>query len=588
MINQNTEANPNLDSLCLAILDCLEEGDRERLEKIFSYLNEEEKQLALLCTNVWKTNGNTTDFDELIQLGATSESIFVCLMIAEKALDTKDIGIHTEYIYKISKIIDKKNIDQRLVFWYELIKCKAYINLNKIDKAIGALKTLSHSCNDKLMLGTIYYLDGRAHKLKGKKYYAEAENLLNKAVFIAEVQDPNKFLLNLAKLELSFFTKKISSSELLQIANEFSQLGKVEESELAYVQYEQSKAKSASTIDIKDYESVGDYYFISDIMVELLRRIKQFTLGRTGHALIVGPEGAGKEGIAQTIHKLSVRANQPFRLVNCANFNKDLFEAEFFGYEKGAFTGATSQKKGLLEEINGGTIFLDEIGELRSEIQAKFLTLLDTNTFMRVGGTTPITVDIQFIGATNRNLTKMIERDNANRENDIAESTVVFRSDLANRFRGRMRLPSLDERRNEIIPLAEIFLKKLAIDNEKFILDEKAKKHLIGRTYPSNIRSLRNFLETAIGIARESNSLVITAKTLMDSELINNLDSDNADNKIDNELGFDEQILQYGQNLLIKAQKENHYVNRVIAEKLKMPLRSLYRCFEKHGVKYRQ
>ncbi|WP_311136530.1 sigma-54-dependent transcriptional regulator [Hymenobacter cellulosilyticus] len=120
--------------------------------------------------------------------------------------------------------------------------------------------------------------------------------------------------------------------------------------------------------------------------------------------LLEGPTGAGKELFAQAIHQASPRRSKPFVAVNCSAFPKDLLESELFGYKKGAFTGALTDKKGLLEEANGGTLFLDEIGELELGVQAKFLRVLETQTFTKLGATTPTAVQVRIVAATNRNL----------------------------------------------------------------------------------------------------------------------------------------------------------------------------------------
>lgn len=584
-MDDQIDYSKDFDELSLIILNALHQGDEKRVEKAVDCLESPYQQLARSCVKVWRSSGNTSELDIVIRFTEEIDSVFACYIISEKALFIKDLDIYNQYIFKAFKIISEKPTSARLTGMCEVLHANSLINLNQEAKAIDIAKKLINS-EDIFIRGLSNYTLGYIHKLKGKRYYNQAEAFLNKAIFAFELQEPNRYMLNLSKLELSFFTNRISSSELLSISNEFSQIGRPDECQITTVRYKESLKRDKSVP--QKYESVGGYYFISNPMVELLNSIKQFVLGSSGHALILGPEGAGKEGIAQTIHKLSDRASKPFIAVNCANFSKELFEAEFFGYEKGSFTGATSQRKGLLEEADGGTIFLDEIGELQPNIQSKFLTLMDKGAFRRIGGKESITINIQFIGATNRNIRKMIEKDNLNRENEMADLSTVFRSDFANRFRARLQIPSLNERQTEIIPLAEIFLTQLEKNGEHFILDEKSRQYLLSKNYPSNIRSLRNFLETVIGIARQSKSVVLTAEMMLDAEKMTNYidEKDNATINI-SDMNFYDQILNYGREILKKTQIDCNFKTALVAKKLGISKRTLYRVFDRHNIEYK-
>src|SRR5882762_5495405 len=175
---------------------------------------------------------------------------------------------------------------------------------------------------------------------------------------------------------------------------------------------------------------------------ELARSIASGTIS----ALIVGETGCGKECLAETIHRESRRADKLFLRLNCAALSETLLESELFGHERVAFTGATQSKPGLLETANGGSVFLDELGEMPLTLQAKLLRVLEERRVTRVGGLRSFPIDIRFISATNRNL-----------EAEIPRGT--FRKDLYYRLNGaKLTLPPLRERKSEIEPLATLFL----------------------------------------------------------------------------------------------------------------------------------
>ncbi len=207
--------------------------------------------------------------------------------------------------------------------------------------------------------------------------------------------------------------------------------------------------------------------------------------------LILGETGVGKEVMAETIHRRSRRASGPFLRLNCAAFSENLLEGEIFGHERGAFTGAHGARPGLFEATNGGTVFLDEVGELPLGTQAKMLRVLEERTVLRLGSTTPRRIDVRFITATNRDLGREVK---AGR----------FRSDLYYRIGGMVvRIPPLRERPAEIEPLARHFLRSFAqvSGQQPPVLSEDAKRVLAQHTWPGNVRELRNTMERAALLA---------------------------------------------------------------------------------------
>jgi transcriptional regulator with GAF, ATPase, and Fis domain len=204
--------------------------------------------------------------------------------------------------------------------------------------------------------------------------------------------------------------------------------------------------------------------------------------------LISGESGTGKELAARAIHRNSKRAHKPFMAVNCAALNESLLESELFGHERGSFTGAFAQKKGRLEIADGGTVFLDEIGELTPPLQVKLLRVLQERQFERVGGTLTIKVDLRLIAATNKNLEEAIEAGQ-------------FRQDLYYRLNVvSLDMPPLRERREDIMLLANYFLDKYgARCNRKLKgFSPEARTCLMAYDWPGNVRELENTIERAV------------------------------------------------------------------------------------------
>jgi two-component system, NtrC family, response regulator AtoC len=217
-------------------------------------------------------------------------------------------------------------------------------------------------------------------------------------------------------------------------------------------------------------------------VVDALARV-----AKTGATVLLqGESGTGKEVAARLLHESSPRAKKPFVAINCAVLTEQLLESELFGHEKGAFTGAHAQRRGRIELADGGTFFLDEIGELAPSLQAKLLRVLEERRFERLGGSTPVTVDVRWVAATNRDLRAMAH-----------EGT--FREDLYHRLAVfPIRLPPLRERREDIVPLADSILARLSRSRR---LDEAAKARLRSEDWPGNVRELRNVLERATILA---------------------------------------------------------------------------------------
>ena len=214
--------------------------------------------------------------------------------------------------------------------------------------------------------------------------------------------------------------------------------------------------------------------------------------------LITGESGVGKELVADAIHDLSTRKEKPIVKVHCAALSASLLESELFGHEKGAFTGAVSQRKGRFELASGGTLFLDEIGEIDQNIQIKLLRVLQEKNFERVGGEKTIDADVRIIAATNKDLKAEIEKGNFRED-------LFFRLNVVN-----IHVPPLRERKDDIPLLAASFLKEFAKENGKSVdnINEKARARLYAYDWPGNIRELRNCIESAV-VMCQSNIITV-------------------------------------------------------------------------------
>lgn len=231
----------------------------------------------------------------------------------------------------------------------------------------------------------------------------------------------------------------------------------------------------------------------SEDLMHVLNMIRKIARSDAGTVLIQGESGTGKELVAKAIHYESARADKPFMAINCAAVPETLLESELMGHEKGAFTDAKSLKKGLFEMADGGTVFLDEIGDMPMGIQAKLLRVLEDRAFRRVGGTKDINIDVRIVSATNKDLLTAIE-----------EKT--FRNDLYYRLQViPIFLPPLRERRKDILVLTRHFIASFNREFGKSVkgISKEAEQFLWDYDWPGNVRELRNVIERAIILENE-------------------------------------------------------------------------------------
>jgi len=228
--------------------------------------------------------------------------------------------------------------------------------------------------------------------------------------------------------------------------------------------------------EVKDLESKSELVYCSESMQKLLK-VARRVASTDASILIFGKSGTGKELIAKAIHNKSYRNKRPFIVINCSCLNQNTVESELFGHEKGAFTGATKQKIGLLEKANTGTLVLDEIGDLKPKIQSKLLRLLQESEIYRVGGTIPLKLNIRVICSTSKNLTEAVLKGR-------------FREDLYYRINTiSMTVPSLSERPEDIPMLLKHFL------GQNIKMEKAVVKNLINYPWAGNVRELKNLCE---------------------------------------------------------------------------------------------
>ena len=250
------------------------------------------------------------------------------------------------------------------------------------------------------------------------------------------------------------------------------------------------RARLKTEVELLTRELAGRYHLItgkSEAMRKVIADAKKAAASKAT-VLLLGESGTGKELFARAIHEWSERSARPFIAINCVGLGKELLESELFGHERGAFTGAHQMKKGKMEIADGGTVFLDEVGDISAELQTKLLRFLQEREFERVGGTQPIRVDIKIVAATNKNLEDAIKRGS-------------FREDLYHRLNViAITLPALRERIEDLAALADFFLQRFAVETKKPFagFTEEALAQLCAYPWPGNVRELANVIERGV------------------------------------------------------------------------------------------
>jgi two-component system response regulator PilR (NtrC family) len=306
-------------------------------------------------------------------------------------------------------------------------------------------------------------------------------------------------------------------------------------------------------------------------MMKVYATIKKVAV-TPANILILGESGTGKELVARAIHESSSRAQAPFLVINCGGIPENLLESELFGYIKGSFTGAYSDKAGLFEAARQGTVFLDEIGELPPLLQVKLLRVVQEKTFRRIGGTDDIHVDVRFISATNRNLSDHVKAGS-------------FREDLFYRLNViPIQLPPLRERREDIPVLTKHFIEKYAREFGKEVktISSYALELLMKYQFPGNIRELENIIERSIAL--ETSNIILPENLVLSREqaatelfTIHSLPETGID--------LNSELAKFEKEVIELALEKTEGVKTRAAEFLKINYDSLYYRSEKLGIR---
>lgn len=277
-----------------------------------------------------------------------------------------------------------------------------------------------------------------------------------------------------------FLTKPIDNRLLLMIIDKAISHRKLLTENILLKKFVEEKTKGK--------ELIGN----SEAVKNILKKIRQVCNTKT-NVLIEGETGTGKELVAKMIHKLSNRNKFPFVAINCSSIPSNLLESEFFGYKKGAFTGADRDKDGLFKQADKGTIFLDEIGDLPLELQGKLLRVIQEREFRPIGSNSSINIDIKVIAATNTPLIKLV-KDSKFREDLFYRLNVI-----------KIEIPPLRERKEDIIPLAKHFVEQFSVENNKIIekVEKKFFEVLLDYHWPGNVRELQNVVERAVVLCED-------------------------------------------------------------------------------------
>ena len=416
-----------------------------------------------------------------------------------------------------------------------------------------AVEMLNEPGNEYFMMIT----DGRLGGMSGYELLKKAKDDFPKmrVIMITAFATPKLAVEAIQNGAVDYLSKPFAPEELLHAVDRCREHYDLKEENKTL------RARSGGSSPIYQlHQIVGD----SPKMIDL-RKFIETVAPTDSTVLILGESGTGKELVAGSIHHLSARADKNYIRLNCAAIPENLLESELFGHEKGAFTGALRTKTGRVEEADGGTIFLDEIGDMSRPLQAKLLRFLEDGSFTRVGGNEEKRVHVRIIAATNRDIVQAIK------END-------FREDLYHRLNVmQFRPPPLRDRGRDVVTLAEHFLVQNCqkLGRAPLKLSTAAEQKLLAHQWPGNVRELRNVMERAAIIEQTDE---VQPESLPDFELETQLRSSSDSSpeaEVDFQLGFAEAVASFERKMIQKALEQNQYnVNRS-AEQLKMTRHSL-------------
>lgn len=331
----------------------------------------------------------------------------------------------------------------------------------------------------------VVFLDVRMPRMDGLEVLREIQNerlTTAPVIVISAYGDSSKMIEAMRLGAYDYITKPLDADEIVATLHRAA-----EQRRLSLAAEAARPLRDSEAEESEEPESVPEMLGTSRVMREIFKQIGRLA-ATDATVLIGGDSGTGKELVARAIHNHSPRSGKPFIAVNCGALPENLIEAELFGHERGAFTGAERQKKGRFELAHKGTLFLDEVGELTPAAQVKLLRALQDRRFERVGGTETVTVDVRVIAATNQDL-----------KNAIAEKR--FREDLYYRLGViEIRLPALHARLGDVPQLADHFLEQASLRHNlpPKVLSAEAIRSLLAYSFPGNVRELENMIERAV------------------------------------------------------------------------------------------
>lgn len=439
----------------------------------------------------------------------------------------------------LSNLLKKKNFN--ILEAEEPIQALEILNKQKVDIIISDFKMPN--------------MDGYEFLNKAKKI-----NPLIPFIIITAYGDIDLAVKSIKSGAIDFITKPVQVKELIQ------KIRTIEKN-----LFVQKEIETIENIEENNDLCFNDIIYKSETFKNILSKIPRIAKFNFP-VLIIGESGTGKEIIANLIQSLSDRKDKPFIKVNCAAIPESLMESEFFGYEKGAFTGANKRTEGKIESASTGTIFLDEIGELAYNLQGKLLRFLQNGEIQKIGSTKVTNVDVKIISATNKNLKKLID-------NNKFREDLFFRLNVIN-----LELPPLRQRKEDIPLLVDCFMEKYSKTNNisKKSISSNALNKLMKYSFPGNIRELENIIQNAIIFSRTD---IIEAE---DIPIISDLDEEKILSIPDEAVSIKNYLENVEKKLIIKALKRNNWIRARAAKDLQISESLLRYKIKKYGIENAQ
>ncbi len=457
-------------------------------------------ELVFCIASLWKQSNIDKSLNLLEKLG-TSNIVWAYIVLADYYCDINDVSSADIAISRaVNGIFVSKEVGLLTKQYLDLVIAKKYLIQNLYS---AALEILNPIIKNSLIKNSLIEFKAK-YLLACTKQSSDSDadgfiSLIDE-LFEESKEEKYSFITGLCLMQKSVVlthNPPMAMEYLNQAISIFKYLGTKLYVSLSKLELEQMIETGIE----KDFYRTENYLFLSSQMRKIRGQIADMLSSKTPTpAIILGPSGSGKSGIAKAIHELSGRKGE-FLQINCSAVSENLIESELFGYEKGAFTGALQNKIGMLERANGGTLFLDELAESSQEFQKKLLLTIENKSFYSVGSSKLRTIDVLFIAATNKPLDSIF---------------TYLREDLFYRFPCQLFLGGLDERRDEILVLANEFLKRYG-EGKQYLLTKDAEQILLTKQYSGNIRTLENNIRNAINKANGERTQYIRDYMIMDN-----------------------------------------------------------------------